>query len=189
MTKLFGKGINDADYPITIIVNGKRETCPIYKRWRGILARCYDRNFLLTRPSYKGCKVAKEWLKFSNFRNWMLQQNWQGLELDKDLVVKNNKIYSPETCLFVEARVNGFLKDRAAARGKYPIGVYETDRGLFKARCNNPFTKKSEFLGNFKCPEQGHLAWKAKKHEFACQLADMQSDSRVAEALRKYYKD
>lgn len=182
--KILGRAINDADYKTT--------NCPIYKRWVSMLERCYSRPQVLKRPSYKDCKVSKDWLKFTNFRNWVVTQfpDWENKQLDKDLLVKGNKLYSAETCLFVDNQVNGFLKDRAASRGKFPLGVYKRSDSKvirFRARCNNPITKKSEFLGDFVCPNLAHEAWRKRKHELACELADMQKDERVAKALRNYY--
>ena len=124
-----------------------------------------------------------------SFRAWMMQQDWEGKQLDKDILVPGNKMYSPDTCVFVGGVVNGFLTDSAAARGEWPLGVHWHERKQkFQSMCCNPFTKKQETLGLFHCPNKAHLAWKARKHELACQLADLQTDERVAEALRTRYK-
>jgi len=118
----------------------------------------------------------------------MVAQNWLGNELDKDIIVVGNKVYSPDTCAFISQATNIFTIDSSAARGKWPIGVSFNSRdGKFQAQCGNPITKKRESIGYFSCPDKAHLAWKKRKHELACQLADMQSDIRVAEALRLRY--
>ena len=124
-----------------------------------------------------------------NFRSWMETQDWKGKHLDKDILVQGNKVYSPNTCVFVDSVVNTFLIDSAASRGEWPIGVYWNERNKkFMSRCSNPFTKKQECLGYFHCPDQAHQTWKKRKHELACQLAETQTDQRVAEALRARYK-
>lgn len=123
------------------------------------------------------------------FRAWMVGHDWEGKQLDKDILVKGNKLYSPNTCAFVDRVVNLFLTDRAAARGEWPIGVRWFEQSQkFMSRCGNPFTKEMEYLGLFHCPNKAHQAWKARKHELACQLADIQADERVAEALRVRFK-
>ena len=122
------------------------------------------------------------------FRAWMETQDWEGKQLDKDILFQGNKEYSPSTCVFVDGIVNNFLLDSAAIRGDWPIGVCWNERDQkFQSNCCNPFTKKREHLGLFHCPNQAHLAWKKRKHELACQLADVQTDERVAEALRARY--
>lgn len=115
-------------------------------------------------------------------------QSWQGKQLDKDLLVKGNKFYSPENCVFVDRVTNSFTIDRGANRGVWPLGVSFDKRDVkFRAQCSNPFTKKNENLGYFTCSDEAHQAWKKRKHELACQLADLQTDKRVAAALRTRY--
>ena len=188
---VYGVGINDADYPTQPRVDGKRVICYYYSIWKGVLQRCYCKKTQYKHASYKDCKIHKDWLHFSKFRSWMQLQDWKGKDLDKDLLSKGEKIYSPETCAFVDRRVNSFITDRFANKGEYPVGVRykKTVKGpnRFESRCNNPFTKITESLGTFPCPNQAHEAWRKRKHELACQLADLQTDPRVAEALRKRY--
>lgn len=64
---LFGVGILDAGYPV--IKGGK--WCPFYRKWHGMLLRCYDKNYLKKYPTYKGCSVSSRWMLFSNFKRWM----------------------------------------------------------------------------------------------------------------------
>lgn len=183
-----GVGLNDADYAVTPIVNGKRNRCRFYRTWESMLNRCYSAKYQAKQPTYIGCYVCDEWLTFSNFKKWMEQQDWQGKELDKDLLFVGNKIYSPDTCVFVDKKTNSFANDHGAARGEWPIGVsFHKHVGKFSAQCGNQITEKREHLGYFTCPNEAHKAWKKRKHELACQLADLQNDERVADALRTRY--
>lgn len=188
-----GRGINNADYPIVKyerIKGKKRESwhCPFYRVWRNMLMRCYSDSYLKKQPTYKGCVVCDEWLTFSNFKDWMEKQDWEGNQLDKDLLFEGNKIYSPETCIFVESKINKFTTDHRAARGEYPIGVcWYAQINKFAARCGNPFTGKQEYLGVFDNPLDAHHLWKKRKHEIACRLAESCDDVRLAEVLRTKY--
>ena len=190
---VFGVGINDSNYPVTQYTreNGKAKltwVCPFYRAWKNMLNRCYGSSYQVKRPSYKGCQVCTEWLTFSNFKTWMISQDWRNKNLDKDLLIQGNKIYSPETCIFVDHIVNSFVLDSAKSRGKYPLGVnWNTESRKFLSRCRNPFTGKSDHLGYFEDESEAHLAWKKRKHELACQLAELCSDSRVADNLRQRY--
>ena len=187
---VYGIGINDADYVVRPTVNGKSVKCPYYEAWKGILKRSYSEKFQERQPTYKGCSVCPEWISFMNFRKWMMTQDWQGKDLDKDLLFEGNKVYSPATCVFVDQATNTFTVDCGRSRGEYPIGVsFQKDLGKFTAKCSNPFNKKREYLGLFTCPNQAHLAWRKRKHELANQLADLQTDVRVAEALRTRYEE
>lgn len=185
---VYGVGVNDADYTVKPSPNSGRARCPFHRAWENMLSRCYNKGFLIKKQTYIGCTVCEEWLTFSNFKRWMEQQDWQGKHLDKDILFAGNKVYSPETCVFVSPSVNKFLPDRAASRGAFPIGVdFDSRINKFRARCGNPITTNDEYLGYFNCPEDAHKAWKKRKHELACQLADLQTDERVAEALRARY--
>ena len=68
------------------------------------------------------------------------------------------------------------------------LGVcFHKQVGKYYTQCSNPFTKKQENLGYFTCPNKAHRAWLKRKHELAVQLADTQSDERVAKALQERY--
>lgn len=195
---VYGVGLNDADYVVqefeTIgYVNGKQKRkrvweCPYYRVWRHMLMRCYSAKYQDKRPTYKGCSVSEEWLTFSVFKGWMGQQDWEGKQLDKDLLFEGNKVYSPESCVFVTSVVNSFMTECGASRGEWPIGVYwNKNEEKFVSRCRNPFTKKLEYLGCFVCHNEAHKAWLKRKLELARLLAAEQTDTRVAKALIERY--
>ena len=188
-TKLVhGVGINDADYPVRPRLKGVRVFCPIYLRWAKMLERAYDNKHKERHPTYNGCTVCDEWLTFSSFHSWLTKQDWQGKEIDKDILFLGNKVYSPDTCVLVSQDTNKFLLDCISRRGKYAIGVYfNKTKNKFRSQCKNNFTKKNESLGYFASEKEAHLSWKKRKHELACQLADLQTDERVAAALRVRY--
>lgn len=191
-----GVGINDAGYVVKKHenVDGKLKLvwiCPFYSRWKDMLKRCYSDKFHSKRPTYKGCTVCDEWLTFSNFKSWMETQRWEDCQLDKDLLIEGNKVYSPETCVFVHRTVNMFTTDHGVARGEYMIGVnWHKANSKFRSMCRNPFTGKQEHLGLFDNELDTHLAWKKRKHEMACQLAESEycNDPRLAEVLKTRYK-
>lgn len=184
---VYGVGVNDSSYVVKTwdtfkIPDGSRKyktkwSCPFYTRWKGMLERCYSAS---RKPSYADCRVCDEWLTFSCFKNWMEKQDWQGNELDKDILSVGNQLYSPETCLFVSPRVNTFITDRKRDRGDLPIGV-SRGNGRFRAFCSKDGVV--ETLGTFDTPEIAHMAWLSRKIELAIGLAALQTDTRVAEAL------
>lgn len=195
---MHGVGINDANY-----VTEKKETvgcanskqkqklvwaCPYYSAWKKMLERCYSDKYQDKRPTYKGCTVSEEWLTFSNFRKWMEGQNFEGKQLDKDLLFEGNKTYSAETCVFVTPATNSFASDRGAARGEWLIGVYWNKQvEKFQSMCSNPLTGKREYLGLYTCEQEAHNAWLKRKLELAHELAAIQEDPRVAKALIDRY--
>lgn len=115
----YGFGINDGIY---------RWDSKEYRTWLDMVRRCYDTS-QKENPRFKtyvGCTVTENWTKTSDFGDWANTQKGFGLPeymLDKDLLVTNNKIYSPETCCFVPREINMALTFREADRGEYPLGV------------------------------------------------------------------
>lgn len=77
-----------------------------YQCWSGMLERCYCKKFKAKRTTYSGCSVCSEWHNFQNFAKWYLLNYKPGLELDKDVLIDGNKLYSPSTCLFVTSKEN-----------------------------------------------------------------------------------
>lgn len=198
-TKLVcGVGVNDADYVTQKFetfgyVDGKQKQkrvwiCPYYRTWKHMLMRCYSSKYQEKQPTYKDCTVSEEWLTFSAFKSWMEKQEWEGLQLDKDILFEGNKVYSANTCVFVSRIVNMFLTDRGAARGNYLIGcLWDKKVKKFRAYCRNPFMKKLEHLGYFTTEIEAHRAWCERKLELAKELAAIQTDPRVAKALIQRY--
>jgi hypothetical protein len=190
----FGVGIYDADYAHKRFrsVDGVKKqvwACPFHSVWKSMLERCYSEKHQDAHPSYKGCSVDPAWHSFLEFRDWMEIQKWHGNELDKDILTPGNRTYSPEFCIFVSKKLNTFLIDRAADRGDHPLGVHwSVPHKMYRARCCNPFSGKREHLGLFTDPDEAHLAWRRRKHELACEYADMQTDPRIAEALRNRFE-
>jgi hypothetical protein len=195
---VYGVGTNDADYVVskkeTIGYEGGKQrfkliwACPYYSTWASMLSRCYSAKAQDKRPTYRDCTVSEEWRTFSNFKEWMEKQEWKGLQLDKDLLIEGNKIYSPETCVFVTLMVNSFILDCRAARGDWQIGAsWDKIKNKFQSTCRNPFTKKLEKLGYFDCEQEAHNAWSKRKLELARELASIQTNPRVAKALFDRY--
>ena len=193
-----GVGINDADYIVTIRqelpkLNGKRRQkilwrCPYYAKWTAMLYRCYSKTWLHEQPSYLGCSVCTEWIYFSNFKSWMETQDWEGKDLDKDLLVYGNKVYSPETCCFVTKEVNSFLTKRQNHRGNYPIGVNKHYSGFYYARISSK-NRTMKHLGSFNNPLKAHRAWQLSKIKRTKELIETQTDNLIVEGLyRVYYK-
>lgn len=185
MKKVYGIGVNDADYAVKPIIDGKIVECPFYRKWKTMLERCYSKEYQKRRPSYLGCTVDNKWHHFMAFREWMEQQEWEGKELDKDLLVKGNKKYSSDTCLFVSKQVNLFMTDSSATRGIYPIGV-TVNKSRYQARCRE-LGGKQKHLGLYDTPEEAHSAYKKFKAKLAIELAEQQSDGRIAKALLERY--
>ena len=193
---IYGFGVNDAPYPVheTEKIGGVFRVvwiCPYYVKWTGIIERVFSEKYHKSKPSYVGCTIEPAWKYFTEFVRWVDSQpnkDWQNCEPDKDFLSEQGKHYGPNTVVFLPNNVNSFIADRKRGRGQHMLGVHFQQRsGKFVAQCCDPFKQNSRQIGYFDNELEAHKAWQAKKHEDACQLADLQEDPRVAKALRERY--
>lgn len=98
-----------------------------YLRWVSMLSRCYNEKYTKSITAYKGCFVDERWHNFQNFAQWYKEnynpETMQGWQLDKDILVKGNKIYSPKTCCFVPTEINNAFANSLITNRKLPLGV------------------------------------------------------------------
>jgi hypothetical protein len=161
-----GVGITDVDYsPVAT-------NCPFYKTWQSMLKRCYNAGSLTKNPTYAGCSVDPYWHRFSIFRRWMAHQDWQGKQLDKDLLVPGNRVYGPVTCIFVTQEVNGLLAEQSKQRGLLPLGVTRHD-DKFKVTLKK--RRKTHHVGVFETVEEAATAYSDAKAEWIESVAARQS--------------
>lgn len=151
-----------------------------YQLWRNMIVRCYDENHHKKYPSYKNCTVAEGWHNFQNFAKWYDENYYEvdgeEIQLDKDILIKNNKIYSPKTCIFVTRKINNLFIKRKRNRGKYPIGVhYDKSSGKFKAQYND-INNNRRHLGLFNTPEEAFKVYKIFKEALIRDIADEYKD-------------
>lgn len=111
--KFAGEGVNDAGYAVTKFgpgPDGKRTrlwVCPFYEKWMNLMRRTAKDGCQKT-GCYSDVEICEEWKTFSNFKKWMEQQDWQGKELDKDLI-GTGRLYSPRTCIFIPLGLNASI--------------------------------------------------------------------------------
>lgn len=156
-TLVLNWGINDSKHPI---MHGTHKEL-VYKTWTSMIRRCYSDKYHKLKPTYKGCQVCDEWKYYSNFEKWFYDNYKDGFVLDKDILVKGNKIYSPDTCCFVPTHINGLLAMNNKQRGKLKLGVY-FKQGKYIAQCG--INKVQQRIGLFDNENEAHEAYKKAKY-------------------------
>lgn len=183
-----GGAILDVDY---CVMDGDRGVPP-YATWMQMLTRCYSERYIKATPTYKDCLVCNEWKRYSNFEKWFNDPEngyKDGYCLDKDILVKGNKLYSPDTCCFVPNEINALFIKHDSKRGKYPIGVSLHNK-KYCARINM-FQKGSIWLGTFDTPKLAFEAYKKAKESYIKDMAknyykEGRITKRVYDALMRY---
>lgn len=134
-----------------------------YKTWSNLLKRCYETKEYKNFSTYKECVMCEEWHNFQNFAQWYDENYYtvddETMDLDKDILIKRNKIYSPNTCVFVPHKINSLFIKSDKVRGEYPIGVcYNKRDNNFQANLSKINMKK--FLGYYDTPEKAFEVYK-----------------------------
>ena len=183
-----GVGIVGTEYPIRVSGVLTKE----YELWKSMLRRCYSDSSKKKRPTYEGCEVSENFKSYEYFYEWCNKQvgfNNKDWQMDKDLLVKGNKVYSEYSCVFIPAEINSLLIKCTASRGEHLVGVYWCKTAkAFVARVNRN-KGGSEHLGLFKTEIEAFNAYKTAKEAFVKEQANKwksQIDDRAYEALMNY---
>ena len=176
---VYGIGyIGEGKYKVSY-ENGKQTR--VYRTWCDMLRRCYCEKYHKRHPTYIGCKASEEFHNFQNFGEWDKENFYtvegQKMHLDKDILVKHNKIYSPDTCIYVPQTINTLFVKNDKNRGESVIGVsYHKRDNVYLSRCNmiNPKTGKSKnkCLGVYNTEIEAFEVYKYYKEKNIKMVAD-----------------
>lgn len=167
-----------------------------YYLWRSMLRRCYDEKYVEKKHTYKGCTVSENFKSFKYFKEWCNKQigfaskddKGKPFALDKDILVKGNKVYSEDTCCFVPCEINIIFTDRSATKGEYPVGVYyNKSRKKYVARVSKRGCLKH--IGIFTSVEEAVSAYNKEKESHIKAVANIWKDyidPRVYNVMMNY---
>ena len=161
------------------------DATPIYRTWNRLMERCYSQQRKNRNKHYEQCTSSENFKNFTFFKKWCEKQvgsDQEGWHLDKDILVKGNKIYSEDTCCFVPLEINNLFTLSGAKRGSYLIGV---------SYCNGSFVArmKNVHIGTFKTELEAFYAYKAAKEAKVKKIANKwkdKIDKRVYDTLMNY---
>lgn len=145
-------------------VGGEVLSWEAYYCWASMIQRCYDPKRLKIRPDYLGCSVDEKWHNFQNFQEFYLKKYKNGFQLDKDLILIDNKIYSEDTCSFVPHQINVLIGKKGSR------GTREISPNYFSARIS--IDGKRKHIGVFKTESDAFLAYKKAKEEYIKTMAE-----------------
>ena len=158
-----------------------------FQLWKNMLKRCYSEVSFKKSPSYEQCLTSETFNDYQQFKTWCNSQlgfGNTGWELDKDILVKGNKVYSEDTCCFVPKEINLLLVKHDKGRGDYLLGVdYHKNRKQFRARCSD------KHLGWFNTELEAFRAYRQAKETYIKELANKWKDGidpRAYDALMNY---
>lgn len=173
-----------------VTLNGKISN--EYQLWDSMLARCQTKmQRTVSRQSYKGCTIHKDFIHFQDFAEWCQSQigfDESGWQLDKDILVPGNKVYGPDTCCFVPNSINTMMTIKQEKATPYPPGVcLYKPTGKFKSAIG--IEGKTKNLGYYDTPDEAYAVYKVAKlieiHRTADKWRD-RIDRRVYDALSNF---
>lgn len=129
----------------------------VYKSWSHMINRCYNKKDNRYRFYGKmGVRVCEEWHNFSNYAKWYynnLYPSKEPLSVDKDIINRDKKIYSPDTCIIVPRRINQmFIK--ISTDGKEKLGINKRENGKYRAK----IARKN--IGTYETKEDAIIVYK-----------------------------
>lgn len=167
---VYGVGVND-DERFCVDENGNYY--PAYSAWMRMLRRCYCEDYKSENTTYKDACVCEDWLHYGNFRKWFEDDEngyKEGYELDKDIMVHGNKVYSPDKCLIVPRFINTLFTKSDKNRGDTMIGVSRTKQGTFSTRLSKG--GEQVYLGRFNTEKEAFQAYKKEKEAYIKEIAE-----------------
>lgn len=146
-----------------------------YILWSNMIKRCYGENKSKRDYVYDDCKVCEEWLSYYNFKKWY-DLNYYNVEnekmnLDKDILNKGNRLYSPDTCVFAPREINTLFISSNRIRGEYPVGVHFNKKSK-KIKAQIKKHNKVIYLGSFKTVEEAFNVYKENKESYIKEIAE-----------------
>lgn len=169
---VFGAGIIGDKYKSKI----KNRLTIEYRTWQNMLQRCFSKNYKNSHPAYQDVTCCNEWLLFENFYDWLHSQEnfdkWASTSrgaLDKDILIKGNRVYTPNACCLVPQRINALFIKRKEYRGDCPIGVSKLKK-YYVADCHG------DYIGLCNSQEKAFQIYKDYKEKMIKQTAQEEYD-------------
>lgn len=184
---VYGVGITGSKYPTSVKGKDLKE----YKLWNGMLERSYSPRYHGINPSYEECSVSENFKSYEYFYEWCQEQKGfgnDGWQLDKDLLVKGNKVYSEDTCVFLPNEINTALTHRKNVDNSLPVGVVPVTKSK-SYQASIKIDGKKYYLGVYSTPQRAFQAYKERKEMSLIKLAmkwGEHLDPRAEKALYNY---
>lgn len=182
---ILGIGVND----ILIPLDSDNVLKKAYSVWRSMLERCYSERYQQIQPTYIGCSVCDEWKYFSKFVEFFENYYIEGYHLDKDILIRDNKVYSPQTCAFVPQEINCLLTRRQNDRGKLKQGVRYDSHPRLKSNkyvAQISVRGKRVNIGYYATEDEAFVAYKTRKEALIKEIAtEYYNEGKIAENVYK----
>lgn len=163
----------------------------MYNSWASMIARCYRKKLKDRYPTYAECYCTEEWKNYQNFCEFYTKDKWRrkGWQLDKDLLVLGNKIYSPETCVFLPPELNTLglsFETSKSSSGHKNIGTCPASGKWMVSGFSEEAKNRKTTIGRFESLDEA-IYWskifEVRRYESILQKWDNKIDHRAINAF------
>ena len=136
------------------------------------MQRAYCPEYKIQHPTYEDVVVCESWHNYQNFAEWITGQigfGRMGYNLDKDRLVKGNKIYAPEFCVLIPQELNKLVAYQCSEGRSSPVGTSTRPdlNGQYMARLSKHGSLQGEaYLGLIDTAELAFAAYKREKEAY-----------------------
>lgn len=172
------------------VQGNSKKTTPEYVHWSSMMTRSYYEEYHRRFPTYIGCSVNEQWYNFQEFAEWCQWQRGHnmGYVLDKDVLVQGNKVYGPETCVFIPPELNSIIVTQVKPGKGTPAGIsFQTGTQKYLVSC--AIDGKNKNLGRYKCADEAFSIYKKFKENLVKERAEKYKDAldpRAYQAFMNY---
>ena len=155
------------------------KTTVMYRTWNNMITRCYDEKQRLNNLKYQDCYINEYFHCYQNYGQWFINNYYEipneTMCLDKDILIKGNKEYGPNTCCFVPKTINNlFTLSNNARNNNLPIGV-KLEGKKYYARPPYRGCSMKGFKGQ-ETPEEAFYIYKEIKENHIKNIAEQYKD-------------
>lgn len=166
-----------------------------YNLLSNMKTRCYGENQRKQYSCYENCCICYEWLEDAKkFYNWADEHYYtidnlpdSNIQLDKDILVPGNLVYSPDTCMFIPDKMNLFFKSLNKKSVFLPPGVRKLKNEKYQSEIG--IEGKKKIIGIYNTVEEAQEAYKTEKIKECERIADYYKDmvpEKVTEAFLQW---
>jgi hypothetical protein len=151
--------------------NNKTKVKISYSTWHDMLRRCYVDKKSIT--YFNITTVCSEWFCFETYEKWFDSNEIKGYQVDKDLTVLGNKLYSPDTCCFIPNRINVLISKKDNKNHVYNhlttgVSFHKRDQ-VYTSQCYDE--DRLVHLGYHDTEKEAFYAYKAYKEPLIKRVA------------------
>jgi len=161
----------------------------VYSLWSCIVGRTLREGYVDKYNTYSDVTLCEQWHNFQVFCKWVNENEYfhSKFQLDKDLLIRGNREYSPDACCFLPQELNVVINVNYNTGNGLPVGVNVKGDIYYEAALSYKGSRK--LLGQFNTIQEASDVYVEAKEAYVKELAHKWKDKiepRAYEALMNW---